>query len=171
MVEDIKQQQKQGLGNFKNYLAVCCLTNILGNGRAWVMSLGLVVSELSEEPVWKGKVITFGDSQYELVLHLIQGDDLKSKAKFMMRTNKDFSIANFPEACDLILEVAVNENLKPQQMVKKVFVFTDFQCRVIDWKPSYEAVRSKFKEQGYGDDAIPKVLIWGLFDLNMPSIV
>ncbi|KAI5330140.1 hypothetical protein L3X38_029538 [Prunus dulcis] len=56
MVEDIKQQQKQGLGTFKNCLAVCCLTDILGNGRAWAMSLGLVVSELSEEPVWKGKV-------------------------------------------------------------------------------------------------------------------
>ncbi|BBH04000.1 hypothetical protein Prudu_015022, partial [Prunus dulcis] len=160
MLEDIKQQQKQGLGNFKNCLAVCCLTDILGNGRAWAMSLGLVVSELSEELVWKGKVITFGDSQHELLLHSIQGDDLKSKAKFMMRTNKDFSIANFPEACDLILKVAVNENLKPEQMVKKVFVFTDFSCRGIDWKPSYEAVRSKFKEQGYGDEAIPKVLIW-----------
>ncbi|VVA34911.1 PREDICTED: LOW QUALITY PROTEIN [Prunus dulcis] len=107
---------------------------------AWAMSLGLVVSELSEELVWKGKVITFGDSQHELLLHSIQGDDLKSKAKFMMRTNKDFSIANFPEACDLILKVAVNENLKPEQMVKKVFVFTDFSCRGIDWKPSYEAV-------------------------------
>ncbi|CAB4290907.1 unnamed protein product [Prunus armeniaca] len=76
MVEDIKHQQKQrkGLGNFKNCLAMCLLTDMLGNHRISALSLGLVMSEISEEP-WKGMVITFGDSPYELLLllHSIQG--------------------------------------------------------------------------------------------------
>ncbi|BFG42359.1 hypothetical protein CerSpe_286330 [Prunus speciosa] len=54
-------------------------------------------------------------------------------------------------------------------MIKKVFVFTDFASGC-HWKTKYEEVRRKFMEQGYEDDAIPQVLIWGLFDLNMPSI-
>ncbi|XP_021820588.1 diacylglycerol kinase gamma-like [Prunus avium] len=88
----------------------------------------------------------------------------------MMQTCQNFSFAvNFPEACDMILEVAVIENLQAEQMMKKVFVFTDFASGC-HWKTKYEEVRTKFKEQGYEDDAIPQVLIWGLFDLNMPSI-
>ncbi|VVA15718.1 PREDICTED: LOW QUALITY PROTEIN [Prunus dulcis] len=171
MVEDIKHQQKQrkDLGNFKNCLAMCLLTDMLGNHRISALSLGLVVSEMSEEP-WKGMVITFGDSSSELLLHSIQGNDLKSKRKFMMQTWQNFRFAvNFPEACDMILEVAVNENLKAEKMIKKVFVFTDFASGC-HWKTKYEEVRRKFMEQGYEDDAIPQVLIWGLFDLNMPSI-
>ncbi|BFG32831.1 hypothetical protein CerSpe_191050 [Prunus speciosa] len=115
-------------------------------------------------------VITFGDSPFELLLHSIQGNDLKSKRNFMMQTCQNFTFAvNFPEACDTILEVAVIENLQAEQMIKKVFVFTDFASGC-HWKTKYEEVRTKFKEQGYEDDAIPQVLIWGLFDLNMPSI-
>ncbi|KAL6270868.1 hypothetical protein ACE6H2_027779 [Prunus campanulata] len=114
------------------------LRNMLGNHRISALSLGLVVSELSEEP-WEVMVTTFGDSPYELLLlHSIQGNDLKSKRKFMMHTCQNFSFAvNFPEACDMILEVAVNENLKAEQMIKKVLVFTDFASGC-HWKTKYE---------------------------------
>lgn len=183
MVEDIKQQQNRGrvwatlktawqCVSSQICLSMCLLKDMLGNHRLSALSLGLVVSELSEEP-WKGMVITFGDSPYELLLlRSIQGNDLKSKRKFMMQTCQNFSFAvNFPEACDMILEVAVNEKLQAEQMIKKVFMFTDFASGC-HWKTKYEevVVRTKFKEQGYEDDAIPQVLIWVLFDLNMPSI-
>ncbi|PQP93100.1 hypothetical protein Pyn_31155 [Prunus yedoensis var. nudiflora] len=63
--------------------------------------------------------------------------------------------------------VAVNENLKADQMIKKVIVFTD------DLEPSdsqfwdvqydalrsyFEEIRSKFRDKGYGDDAVPHIL-------------
>ncbi|CAL8173877.1 unnamed protein product [Prunus armeniaca] len=56
---------------------------------------------------------------------------------------------------DFILEVAVKENLKAEHMVKKVL---------------YEAKQSEFKEQGYGDNAVPHILLWNMGDWNKPCI-
>ncbi|VVA29064.1 PREDICTED: LOW QUALITY PROTEIN [Prunus dulcis] len=63
-----------------------------------------------------------------LLLHSIEGDDLKSKCEFMMRTcsSELGSYVHSRKMWDFILEVAVKENLKVEQMVKKVSVFTDF---------------------------------------------
>ncbi|KAL6269395.1 hypothetical protein ACE6H2_026306 [Prunus campanulata] len=85
------------------------------------VSLGLLVSELSEEPAWKGKVIGSGHLPDQLMLHSIQGDDLKSKSELMMRTcNRNLvSFADNWQIWDFILEAATKENLKAEQMVKK----------------------------------------------------
>ncbi|XP_034229316.1 uncharacterized protein LOC117638286 [Prunus dulcis] len=179
MVEDmyLKQQQQQkqgeGLGKFKNCLAVCHISDYNGLTRLAV-SLGLLVSELSEEPAWKGKVISSGHLPDQLMLHSIQGDDLKSKCELMMRTcNRNFvSFADNWQIWDFILEVATKENLKAEQMVKKVFVFADYYGYVggTSWKTLYEAKRREFKEKGYGDDAVPHILHWNISYQNMPRI-
>ncbi|XP_034197229.1 uncharacterized protein LOC117612671 [Prunus dulcis] len=138
MVEDmyLKQQQKkgeEGLGKFTNCLAVCNITEDTAKlQRELGVSLGLLVSELNEDPAWKGKVISFGDlpdDQPQPLLHSIQGDDLKSKCEFMMRTcrMKSNESVDYRKVCDLILEVVENENLKAEQMIKKVFVLTDYR--------------------------------------------
>ncbi|PQQ14173.1 uncharacterized protein Pyn_23834 [Prunus yedoensis var. nudiflora] len=134
-------------------------------------SLGILVSELSEEPAWKGKVITLGPLPDKLpLLHSIQGSDLKSRYDFVISTcsNRYNEGVDFDQVCDLILEVAVNNNLKAEQMIKKVFVVTD-SVRFggsTSWKTLYEAKRSKFKEHGYGDDAMPHILFWNIWDFG-----
>ncbi|PQP93929.1 uncharacterized protein Pyn_36487 [Prunus yedoensis var. nudiflora] len=91
------------------------------------VSLGLLVSELSEEPAWKGKVIGSGHLPDQLMLHSIQGDDLKSKSELMMRTcNRNLvSFADNWQIWDFILEAATKENLKAEQMVKEVANYSD----------------------------------------------
>ncbi|PQQ03994.1 uncharacterized protein Pyn_19359 [Prunus yedoensis var. nudiflora] len=127
--------------------------------RELAVSLGLLVSELREEPAWKGKVISSGHLPDQLLLHSIEGDDLKSKCEFMMR------------ACSRSWDLAVKENLKAEQMVKKVFVFTDFGGYGGTFlKTLYEAKLNEFKEQGYGDNAVPHILLWNIRDWNMPRI-
>ncbi|CAB4319767.1 unnamed protein product [Prunus armeniaca] len=172
MVEDmyLKQQQQQmqgqGLGKFKNCLAVCHINDFMGiRGRELAVSLGLLVSELSEETAWKGKVISSGHLPDQLLLHSIEGDDLKSKCEFMMRTcsSELGSYVHNWKIWDVILEVAVKENLKAEQMVKKVFVFTDFGYGGGTFlKTLYEAKQSEFKEQGYGDNSVPHILLWNI---------
>ncbi|CAL2276439.1 unnamed protein product [Prunus armeniaca] len=172
MVEDmyLKQQQQQmqgqGLGKFKDCLAVCHINDFMGiRGRELAVSLGLLVSELSEGTAWKGKVISSGHLPDQLLLHSIEGDDLKSKCEFMMRTcsSELGSYVHNWKIWDVILEVAVKENLKAEQMVKKVFVFTDFGYGGGTFlKTLYEAKQSQFKEQGYGDNAVPHILLWNI---------
>ncbi|KAB2609417.1 flavin-containing monooxygenase FMO GS-OX-like 9 [Pyrus ussuriensis x Pyrus communis] len=65
---------------------------------------------------------------------------------------------DFRKVFDLILEVAVNKNLKAEQMIKRVFL----------WESDYELIRSKYKEKGYSQ-VVPHLVVWNLkHNLFMP---
>ncbi|CAN6717546.1 unnamed protein product [Malus baccata var. baccata] len=118
MVEDMLKQ-----GKMKNCLAVCDVSgSMCGTPMEVCVALGLLLSELSGEP-WKGKVITFS---HDPQLHLIQGDDLSSKCEFIRRMEWGAN-TDFQKVFDLLLEVAVNGNLKPEHMIKRIFVFSDME--------------------------------------------
>ncbi|XP_070676213.1 uncharacterized protein [Malus domestica] len=51
------RKHKEG-GKFRNCFAVCNMNRIMGGARELTASLGLFVSELNEEPAWKGKLIS-----------------------------------------------------------------------------------------------------------------
>ncbi|CAB4281013.1 unnamed protein product [Prunus armeniaca] len=132
---------------------------------------GLVLSELIADPAWKGKVISFGHLPDQPLPHLIQGDDLKSMREFLMRTcfRESNEGVDFQKVFDLILEVVVNENLKAEQIIKKVFVFTDFRGFFSCTSTTlYEAKQSKYEAQGYGNDAMPHILLWNICDWKFP---
>lgn len=160
MVEEMYSKQ----GKFKNCLAVCDVSGRMSRDPMnFSLGLGLLVSELSEEP-WKGKVFTFSRNPQLL---LIQGDDLKSKCAFMRRMdNQDWDgETDFNKVFDLILEVAVKGNLKPEQMIKRLYVFTSDQdfddASANSSKTDYRTIQSKFKEKGYGD-VVPRVVFWDM---------
>ena len=71
MVSDVAKK-----GKLTNCIAVC---DISGSMEQELGVLGLLVSELSEEP-WKGKLFTFSENPQ---LHLIKGDTLLAKTKFI----------------------------------------------------------------------------------------
>ncbi|KAM5571115.1 hypothetical protein ABKV19_011635 [Rosa sericea] len=173
MVEDLVE-----LGKLRNCMAVCDVSGSMeGTPMEVCVALGLLVSELSEEP-WKGKVITFSQNPQ---LHLIQGDDLSSKCEFVRRMEWGMN-TDFQKVFDLILQVAVNGKLKPEQMIKRVFVFSDMEFDKASghrgygygyygrednepqsWETDYEVIQRKYKENGYGD-AVPQIVFWNLRD-------
>ncbi|VVA21352.1 PREDICTED: LOW QUALITY PROTEIN [Prunus dulcis] len=161
MVEDMRMNK--GMNVLNKCIAVCDVSPAMtGRPRDVSTALTLMMSELSEEP-WKGKVITFSESPQ---LISIQGGDLKSNREFLRNMGWGYH-TTFSKVFDLILEAAVNEKLKPEHMVKKVFVLTScsFLERGFDdnscWESEYEAVRSKFKKEGYGD-VVPQLVFWNL---------
>lgn len=175
MVEDMLKQ-----GKMKNCLAVCDVSgSMCGTPMEVCVALGLLLSELSGEP-WKGKVITFS---HDPQLHLIQGDDLSSKCEFIRRMEWG-SNTDFQKVFDLLLEVAVNGNLKPEHMIKRIFVFSDMEFDEASassfwyprrwgwdtgsgreesgkWETDYEVIQRKFEEKGYGD-VVPQIVFWNL---------
>ncbi|OIW21948.1 hypothetical protein TanjilG_16155 [Lupinus angustifolius] len=157
MVEDMLKK-----GKMKNCIDVCDVSGSMWDTPMEVsVALGLLVSELSEEP-WKGKVITFSENPQ---LHLVEGEDLHSKAESI----RDMSFGmntNFHKLFDNILEVAVNGNLKEDEMIKRVFVFSDMefdQASENPWETDYKAIIRKFNEKGYGS-AVPQIVFWNLKD-------
>ncbi|WJX93762.1 hypothetical protein P8452_75252 [Trifolium repens] len=157
MVDDLLKK-----GKMRNCLAVCDVSGSM-NGIPMEVSvaLGLLVSELSDEP-WKGKVITFSE---EPQLHVIQGDDLQSKVDFVKRMKWGMN-TDFQKVFDRILDVAVNGNLKEDQMIKRIFVFSDMefdQASANSWETDYQAITRKYRKKGYGS-AVPQIVFWNLRD-------
>ncbi|VVA29915.1 PREDICTED: LOW QUALITY PROTEIN [Prunus dulcis] len=120
--------------------------------KAVVEDMYLKQKQGEENLAWKGKVISFGHLPDQPLLHLIQGDDLKSMREFMMRTcfRESNEGVDLRKVFDLILEVVVNENLKAEQIIKKVFVFTDFK--------GFFSCTSM----------MPHILLWNICDWKFP---
>ncbi|KAJ7979878.1 Uncharacterized conserved protein UCP015417, vWA [Quillaja saponaria] len=118
MIEDVAK-----LGKLKNCIAICDVSgSMTGTPMDVCVALGLMVSELSADP-WKGKVITFSENPQ---LHLIRGDSLLEKTQFVKQMDWGAN-TNFQKVFDQILQVAVNGKLTEDQMIRKVFVFSDME--------------------------------------------
>ncbi|CAL2261176.1 unnamed protein product [Prunus armeniaca] len=143
MVEGIKKQGKLNSKKIlNNCLAVCNLRDMFKPGmHSMDLTVGftLLMSELNEEP-WKGKVIHF-------------------RVPWCWKVD-------FEKVLDLILEEVLNGNLKPEKVIKKVFVFTEYtdfdnaRSKPNDeesddedsdnsWKTIYEGIQRKYKEKGH----------------------
>lgn len=193
MVEDVAKK-----GKMKNSLAVCDVSgSMAGVPMEVCVALGLLVSELNEEP-WKGKVITFSENPQ---LHLVTGSSLREKTKFI--TEMDWGMnTDFQKVFDRILEVAVENNLSNDQMIKRLFVFSDmeFDSAVhtensdmdsdseVDyysapyeerlniakerskkkWETDYEVVQRKYKENGF--ENVPEIVFWNLRDSSATPV-
>ncbi|XP_058194566.1 uncharacterized protein LOC131311229 [Rhododendron vialii] len=157
MVDDLSKKRK-----LKNCLAICDFSDSMNGVPMEVsLALGVLISELSEEP-WKGKLITFSHNP---TLQMVLGDDLRSKTDFVRRMESGTSV-DFQKVFDLMLEVAVNGKLAEEHMIKRVFVFSDMefgQASARPWETDYQAIVRKFGEKGYGS-SVPEIVFWNLRD-------
>ncbi|CAD6336034.1 unnamed protein product [Miscanthus lutarioriparius] len=157
MVTDLR-----ALGKLNNCIAVCDVSGSMdGLPMDVCVSLGLLVSELSSEP-WHHRVITFSSRPQ---LHQIPDGTLMEKTNFIRRMNWNMN-TDFQAVFDKLLHIAVAGKLTPEQMVKRVFVFSDMdfdQASSRPWETDYEAITRKFTEAGYGA-VVPEVVFWNLRD-------
>ncbi|KAK1395299.1 hypothetical protein POM88_014355 [Heracleum sosnowskyi] len=155
MVDDMLKN-----GSLTNCIAV--LSDVSGSMIGLPMevsvALGLLVSELSEEP-WKGHVITFSEHPQ---LHLIEGSSLVEKSEFV-RKMKWGCNTDFQRVFDEMLEVAVAAKLSEDQMIRTVFVFSDMEfdaASMNPWETDYMVIQRKFKKNGY--ERVPDIVFWNL---------
>ncbi|KAL4558896.1 hypothetical protein LXL04_037101 [Taraxacum kok-saghyz] len=70
---------------------------------------------------------------------------------------------NFQKVFDRMLEVGVNGKLGEDEMVKRVFVFSDMEFDRASrdlWETDYEAIERKFRAHGY--ETVPEIVFWNL---------
>nr|GMD69794.1 uncharacterized protein LOC109185905 isoform X2 [Ipomoea batatas] len=146
-------------GKLSNCIAICDVSGSMsGIPMEVCVALGILVSELSEEP-WKGKLITFSAHPQ---LHKIEGETLLEKTEFVKTMDCGMN-TNFQKAFDRILEIAVEGNLSEEQMIRRVFVFSDMEfdeSSQNSWETDYEAIQRKFREKGFRN--VPEVVFWNL---------
>ncbi|KAM7462597.1 hypothetical protein LguiA_030718 [Lonicera macranthoides] len=166
MVEDVSN-----FGKLKNCIAVCDVSGSMnGTPMEVCVALGLLISEISEEP-WKGNVITFSENPQ---LHKVVGDSLLEKTRFLR--NMDWGMnTDFQRVFDRILEVAVARDLRNDDMIKRVFVFSDMEFDQASgygysyyyrprtsrngWETDYKVIERKYRGKGY---RVPEIVFWNL---------
>ena len=156
-------------GRLTNCIAMCALSSSVEKPpAAAAIALGLLISELSQEP-WKGRVITF-DATHQL--HKVRGSSLVEKLRPLaaVRAQKG---ANLQAVFNQILNVAVAGGLDKEMMVKRVFVLSDMEfdgwVAGEAWVSQHEAIKKKFKAEGF---AVPEVVFWnvGTSKASMPVV-
>lgn len=133
------------------------------------VGLSLLVAEVTEPP-FGGNFISF--HSHPKMISIDTAQTLSEKATTIMQSdwggNTDFA-AVFEK---LILPTAIENNLKQEDMVKRVFVFSDMQFDMAKgynysfdpkndrWSASsYERIKKKYEEHGY---EMPELVFWNL---------
>ncbi|KAI1845748.1 hypothetical protein JX265_000073 [Neoarthrinium moseri] len=140
------------------------------------IGLSLLMAEITQPP-FGGAFITFSD--YPQVMHVGGTSDkrsLREKVDYIAQSAWSMS-TNFVSVFeDLLLPMAVEHGLKPEDMVKQVFVFSDMQFNQADvgqpyeayrrpqdtascWSSSFERIKKKFQDAGY---EMPRLIFWNL---------
>ncbi|KAL3506110.1 hypothetical protein ACH5RR_031492 [Cinchona calisaya] len=163
MVDDMVKK-----GKLSDCIAVCDVSaSMSGIPMEVSVALGVLVSELSEEP-WKGKLITFSEDPQ---LQKVEGETLLEKTQFVRSMDWGGS-TNFQGVFDRILEVAIEGKLKEEQLIKRVFVFSDMefnQASMNPWETDYQAIQRKFRENGY--QTVPEIVFWNLRDSRSTPVL
>ncbi|KAL2924126.1 hypothetical protein RDABS01_015617 [Bienertia sinuspersici] len=153
-----------------NSVAVCDISDEMKETTRNVsISMGLLISELNSNASWKGTVYGFHESPE---LYKIEGGDLQSKVN-LLKQIKCSDRVNIGTILNQILQVGVSQKLSKEQMVDRVFVFTnkDFRKAFQNcWGWNYRAVWETYQKFGY--DQVPEVVFWNVegFDECPPTV-
>jgi hypothetical protein len=157
-------------GTLSSSIAVCDVSGsmmgpVMGDGTTPMDSsigLSLLLAEVTAPP-FGGAFITFSESptveEVDLTMTLHQKYRALQSSRWGMNT--DFA-AVFEK---LILPLAIENKLRQDEMVKRVFVFSDMQfdqaelMRGNRWSTSYERIEKKFAAAGY---EMPEMVFWNL---------
>ncbi|KAH8167461.1 hypothetical protein CIB48_g784 [Xylaria polymorpha] len=162
-------QRIKDSGTLESSIAVCDVsgsmeTPVFRDGTCPMDSaigLSLLLAEVTAPP-FGGHFITFSESPAVESVDLSEALHLKiasmSQSMWGMSTN---FVAVFE---DLILPMAVRNKLSQEDMVKRVFVFSDMQFDQAEasgdqYSSSFERIKSKYADAGY---EMPELVFWNL---------
>jgi len=151
-------------GLFKDAVAVCDVSGSMsGIPMQVAIALGIVVSEMTVEPFNK-KIITFSAVP---TWHTITGNTLRDKVHSLARAAWEMN-TDFIAVFKMLLTEAKTYRLSPEQMIKKIFVFTDMQFDAATSGPRYmtgfNLIKKMYEEAGY---VMPTIVFWNLRDTRV----
>lgn len=166
-------------GTLDNCLAVCdvsgsmgCIWNAHGTKNVDpiipAIALTLVLSELAKPPFANAFVTFSAEPEF---LKVEPSMTLLEKIKHLANANWGMNTAFDKVFLDLLLPIAVQNKLRPEDMIKRLFVFSDMQFDEANhpyeddqvaqdnWETSHDVIERKFKEAGY---ELPEIVYWNL---------
>ncbi|KIJ69711.1 hypothetical protein HYDPIDRAFT_184303 [Hydnomerulius pinastri MD-312] len=172
-------------GRLDNCIAVCDVSGSMGT--VWdtarskspfdvypiwpAISLSLVLARLAKPP-FADSFITFSATPELVVLdpeskHVSLGNTVDTMAGASWGMNTDFNAVFL----DLILPLAVKHKIPKDQMIKRIFVFSDMQfdaaagspgSGTATWETNHDIIERAYQDAGYD---VPEIVYW---DLSSP---
>jgi len=150
-------------GTFRDAVAICDVSGSMSGVPMEVsIALGLAVSQLSAAP-FNGRLITFSETP---AWHSVVGSSLAEKVASISHAHWGMS-TNFIAVFEMLLSEAQTYRLTPEQMIKKVFVFTDMQFNAASnssYASAFDAIKAKYITAGY---TLPQIVFWNLRETHM----
>ncbi|KAG9102696.1 hypothetical protein FRC06_001404 [Ceratobasidium sp. 370] len=126
------------------------------------MALGILLAQLASPP-FKDMFITFSKTPELLTL---QPGGLAEQARWMDTTNSGTNTDYEAVFLKLLLPTAIENQVKPEDMIKRLFVFSDmqFDASLVDhsckgWETTHDRIVKAYKEAGY---EVPEIVYWNL---------
>ncbi|KDN48133.1 hypothetical protein RSAG8_03149, partial [Rhizoctonia solani AG-8 WAC10335] len=129
------------------------------------VALGLALAALAKPP-FNNMFVTFSSTPELLT---VPPGGIADQAKWMVRTNWEMNTDYEAVFLKLILPAAVQNKVKPEDMVKRLFVFSDMQFDQSvqkrhtgdedAWQTTHDRVVNAFEEAGY---EAPEIVYWNL---------
>ncbi|KAF9525012.1 hypothetical protein CPB83DRAFT_860409 [Crepidotus variabilis] len=168
-------------GSIENSIAVCDVSGSMGSiydcgdkrfGVSPILpavSLSLVLAALAKPP-FNGGFITFSSRPQFVTLDL--NTPLQTQIERMVGAhwsmNTDFSAVFL----DLLLPLAIQNKVKQEDMIKRIFIFSDMQFDAAGqmsdekWKTNHDTIEKAYKEAGY---EAPQIVYWDLSTSGNPT--
>lgn len=148
--------------SFKSVMAICDVSgSMTGVPMDVSIALGLIVSELVEEP-FKNKLITFSkDPKF----HNIVGNTLLERVNNVRGMDWGMN-TDLLKVFKLMLDTAKFHNVKNEDMIKTLFIFTDMQfdqAETNTWNTTYQNIKIMYSELNYD---VPNIIFWNLRSTN-----
>ncbi|KAJ6512564.1 hypothetical protein C8R45DRAFT_1087716 [Mycena sanguinolenta] len=173
-------QNLRDAGTLDNAIAVCDVSGSMGSIDTKydpaaiepiypAVSLSLLLAQLAKPP-FNGGFITFS-SRPEFVR--LDAPSLYDNLEKMNRSNWNMNTDLNAVFLRLILPLAIQNKVKQEDMIRRVFVFSDMQfdqCAVAPnaWETNHDAIEREFKAAGY---EVPEIVYWNLSSYNTMEVL
>lgn len=146
-------------GTFQKVTAVVDVSGSMhGIPMEVAIALGIMVATLTKGE-FANRLITFSESPQ---WHIVRGETLKNKVSSLKGMEWGMN-TNFLKVFQLILNIAVEKQLRQTDLPDTLFVFSDMQFDLasgsLDAKTTWQAILTMFQEAGYTP---PGIIFWNL---------
>jgi hypothetical protein len=166
-------QRVRDAGTLQSSIAICDVSGSMLGPRLQdgscpmdsAIGLSLLIAEVTAPP-FGGGFITFSETPTYLSVGGTQDSKgLVDKMKYISDSDWGMNTNFIAVFEDIILPMAMKNNLKQEDMVKQIFVFSDMQFDSAHrggsdrWTSSYEHLKKKYADAGYD---MPRLIFWNL---------
>ncbi|KAL9544441.1 hypothetical protein MBANPS3_007619 [Mucor bainieri] len=130
------------------------------------IGLSLVITNLAKRP-YNGAVVTFTDRPHAFKVDTEQ--PFSDQVKTVMSSEVGFNTDICRVFTDVLLPMAKKHKLAPEDMVKRLFIFTDMEFDAADngmdnYLTTHEFIKKQYEEAGY---KMPELVWWNLCNQNV----